>query len=373
MTPDRSTFPSQTLLEHAGWVRALAKSLIPSDVHLAEDVAQDACLAALQRLDDGGRPLGGFFATVVRNLVRQNHRGSARRTAREARAAKTEALPSTLDLVERLSVHRAVVEAVMELDEPYRTTILLRFFEELSPAHIARRQGVPIATVKTRLARGLDRLRARLDREHGGDGRAWLLALVPLCKPSGGVSATTLGAFIVSTNIKIAIAGVVIACGVVALWPSHAIEAPALASAPKIDISLSAEQAKKSAQDESLNLDAPRDERKTALAKADVKKLAPALAPAPAGRVHGRVLDASARPQAFVRVFFSPGTKEISPREFNVPQAQLAADAPTATTDGSGGFELPAPTMPGEISASDARWTTVLSSCAAQDLPPPST
>ena len=47
-----------------------------------------------------------------------------------------------------------------ELDEPYRTTLLLRYGEMLSSVEIARRQQVPAGTVRWRLKSAVDRLRA---------------------------------------------------------------------------------------------------------------------------------------------------------------------------------------------------------------------
>src|SRR5262249_54138983 len=42
-----------------------------------------------------------------------------------------------------------------------------------------QRLGVPPATVRTRLLRALDKLRARLDAEHGGSREAWAAPLLP--------------------------------------------------------------------------------------------------------------------------------------------------------------------------------------------------
>jgi RNA polymerase sigma factor, sigma-70 family len=49
--------------------------------------------------------------------------------------------------------------AVARLDEPYRETVMLRFYGELSLAEIAAQTKRPIGTVKTHLFRGLARLR----------------------------------------------------------------------------------------------------------------------------------------------------------------------------------------------------------------------
>src|SRR5262249_40197952 len=75
------------------------------------------------------------------------------------------------------------------LDEPYRTALLLRFFDDLPPREVARRTGVPVETARARIRRGIEQLRGRLDAAHGGDGRAWKLALVPLIAPEAAAAA----------------------------------------------------------------------------------------------------------------------------------------------------------------------------------------
>src|SRR5262249_59913784 len=88
--------------------------------------------------------------------------------------------PSPEALLGRFEMERLLGRLVAELDEPYRTTVLLRYSEGLSSAEIARHQGIPAATVRWRLMTALDRLRAALDREPDGDRRRWQLAFLPL-------------------------------------------------------------------------------------------------------------------------------------------------------------------------------------------------
>lgn len=104
------------------------------------------------------------------------HPAPAPRTAGRA----DQALPSAAELVAKAEAQRTLVDAVLHLDEPYRSTVLLRFFEELSAAEIARRQDVPAGTVRWRLAEALQRLRSELDAKFGGDPRAWCTVLLPL-------------------------------------------------------------------------------------------------------------------------------------------------------------------------------------------------
>ncbi|HEX6885689.1 MAG TPA: sigma-70 family RNA polymerase sigma factor [Planctomycetota bacterium] len=154
------------LLEHAGWVRALAASLC-RDPGLAEDIVQETWLSALRRGPQDQRSLRGWLATVLRRHLRQARRGEERRARRESARPRAPDEPAPGDVIERAESHRDLVEAVLELREPFRTTVLLRYLEELAPDEVAARQGVPVATVHSRLARGLAALRARYGEDPG--------------------------------------------------------------------------------------------------------------------------------------------------------------------------------------------------------------
>ena len=361
MTPPGDAFDSSVVLAHVAWVRNLARDLVPRDRHLAEDLAQDACLAALHRRPSTELPLAAWLARVVRNLARERRRGDARREAREVDAARAEAEPSTLDIVEKVSAHREVVEAVLALDEPYRTTILLRFYEERSPTSIARLQGIPVATVKTRLARGLEKLRAKLDRTHGGDGRSWLLALVPLVDPKGGVAAATVGTLLVSTNLKIAVALVAAIGGAALLWnwnrSSEAPVTPALAAAKVVDPSVEPAESEKLAQPVASTGRTPEAAAPTAPAPAAT------AAPEKPARdpVHGRVLDLRSKPLSGVKVWFRDGANRITAKEFGGRTLDKPlSDSPTTVSGADGRFEITIPESAGSILCADPKLTTVL-------------
>jgi len=178
---------AQKLAEHADFVRRVACALVrdPTD---ADDVAQETCLAALRSGPGQPEALRAWLRSTARNIACKLHRARARRTARERGAPRPEPAETTALIVERLQTQRVVVDAVLELDEPCRTALLLRYYEDLGPRQIALRQGVPLDTVRSWLRRGLSRLRARLDAEHGGDRSAWCSALFPLTQ-LGGVPA----------------------------------------------------------------------------------------------------------------------------------------------------------------------------------------
>jgi RNA polymerase sigma-70 factor (ECF subfamily) len=61
-------------------------------------------------------------------------------------------------------VRARVEQELKQLQEPYRTTVILRDIEEMSYEQIAEVMNVSLGTVKSRLVRGRDGLRKRLER-----------------------------------------------------------------------------------------------------------------------------------------------------------------------------------------------------------------
>lgn len=162
-------------------VRRLARRLVDG-WHDAEDVVQDTCAEAIAHPAPSGVALRVWMRGIVRNIAARRHRSTSRRVAREVeyRSRQPTTTPSTDSVVVRAAEHRRVVDAVLALDEPYRETLLLRYFENLAPRHAAERLGVPVETVRTRTTRALERLRRELVAQRGGDRRASWAALAAL-------------------------------------------------------------------------------------------------------------------------------------------------------------------------------------------------
>lgn len=219
-----------TLLTHDHHLRALARALV-RDASAADDLAQDAWLTALERRVEA-RSWPAWLATVARRLATRERRTSSRRAQREAVVARAEAAPSTAELLEREEARRRVVAARLALSEPLRTTLVLRFLEDLPPRAVAKRMQVPVETVRTR--RGLDALRKELDDGFGARER-WLSALAPLTRLPR--SPLALPFALMSTSTKLALSAAALALLGWFLWPavqrttSAGAEAP-MASAP---------------------------------------------------------------------------------------------------------------------------------------------
>ena len=172
----------EDLLAERAWVRRMARALVFDEAG-ASDLEQEAWARILKRPPRGPVPsVRGWLARVLRNTSVDLLRSEGRRHRREEAAARPEGEPSAAEVVARAEILRRVVNEVMALEEPYRSTVLLRYVEDLGPAAIAARQGLPVETVRTRLRRGLALLRERLDRDHRGDRRAWALLLVPFLR-----------------------------------------------------------------------------------------------------------------------------------------------------------------------------------------------
>jgi RNA polymerase sigma-70 factor (ECF subfamily) len=212
----------ETLLSNSGWVRALAFHLC-GDRATADDIVQETWLRALERPPGEPERERSWLRRVVTNLSISRHRSEADRARRERTVARSEAAPD--DVLERIEASRRLIEHVLALDEPYRSTILNRYFDGRSAEQIASAAGVSASTIRTRLERGLALLHARLerDREH-----EWLGAVLPLLARGGDIAAAhvvpsaaaVLGGLVAMNGAKIAIAVVLLVFGAWIVWRS---------------------------------------------------------------------------------------------------------------------------------------------------------
>lgn len=216
------------LRRDTAWLRALALSLA-RDRSRADDLVQETWATALEH-DDGVLPRRAWLSQVLRNHFLQALRSEGRRSAREERATPPAQQPAPDEQVARAEASQLLLEALLRLREPYRTTLLKRYQQGLSAARIARAEGVPAATVRARALRGLQLLRGELegrlgpDRQHcqallllvAGRGAAWKLPSLA----AGGIAASlVLGAVVLGA--------VVLLPRMIAEQPPAASEAPA--------------------------------------------------------------------------------------------------------------------------------------------------
>jgi RNA polymerase sigma factor (sigma-70 family) len=204
------------LLAHADWLRGLARRLV--GYAAADDAVQDTYVAALHAPPNPELPPRPWLGRVLRNVTRMGHRSATRRTRREdAVAAITAPTTGVDDAVARAETFRMLVELVLGLDEPYRTTVVRHYFDGDTFAAIARRDGVPEATVRGRHKLAVERLRSKLDAKTHGDRSAWVATLAPIAAPPS--PSILIGALVMNKILTVAL--VILVAGGVAwkLYP----------------------------------------------------------------------------------------------------------------------------------------------------------
>jgi RNA polymerase sigma factor (sigma-70 family) len=170
-------------------LRRLAAELVGPEQR--DDLVQSTFAAALERPP---RVLSwNWLAAVLRNRARDLARSRARHGRPAALAELASGASDASEIAQRLELQEELTRELRALAEPYQSTLYLRYFEELTPAEIARRGAVPVKTVKTRLERGLALLRERLERRHGPGARAYLLLLGPVPDGAPAIPPLTAG------------------------------------------------------------------------------------------------------------------------------------------------------------------------------------
>lgn len=154
-------------LFRAHWPRAYrAAYLVVHDAAGAEDVAQEAFLAAVRALDrfDSKRPFGPWLHRIVVNRAIDWARARAlRREVGAEEAVATAPAPEAGDVAARPS--EDVLAALASLTPDHRAVIVLRYLLEYSPGEISRILDLPRGTVNSRLRRALDSLQGLVREE----------------------------------------------------------------------------------------------------------------------------------------------------------------------------------------------------------------
>jgi RNA polymerase sigma-70 factor (ECF subfamily) len=132
-----------------------------------DDAVQDAIVKGWYALDRYREeaPFRSWLLRIVANEARNRRRSAGRRAARELRSAELRHEPSAESAAMTGERRAALLAAVDALPSKLRDAIVCRHLLELSESETADVLGLPAGTVKSRLSRGLDRLRAALDEE----------------------------------------------------------------------------------------------------------------------------------------------------------------------------------------------------------------
>jgi RNA polymerase sigma-70 factor (ECF subfamily) len=157
----RGSSPAITDLYTAHWRRAhRAAYLVVHDPTAAEDIAQDAFLAAIDALErfDRRRPFGPWLHRIVVNrAINWTRREALRRSVDDPGDRPDQTPPE--------AIGDEMMEALGQLPSEQRAVIVLRYLLEYTPGEIAAMLELPRGTVNSRLRRALDRLGEMLEEE----------------------------------------------------------------------------------------------------------------------------------------------------------------------------------------------------------------
>ncbi len=155
--------------------------------------------------------LVAWLARVVRTAAIARHRIETRRPVQRGGLDDSEShIGPPEELLSKQGIVLDVEQALEELERPYVEILRLRFFEDRSAREIARLRGIPVETVRTRIKRGLSRMRSSLDRKYGQDRSRWVLALAPFLDGGRALQRTGPG-------LPLLVASAVVTSGLVAL------------------------------------------------------------------------------------------------------------------------------------------------------------
>jgi RNA polymerase sigma-70 factor (ECF subfamily) len=220
MTDSTSTPDWDLLLKHSGWVRALAENLV-SDASAAEDIEQQAWLKAAEKPPRHKTNLRAWLATLVRSKAGMHWR---RQRPTSSFIEELDGAGACESVVERMDTVRNLAAAVAGLPEPYASAIYMRYFEELSVREVAERQGVPLNTAQTRLSRGLDKLRIKLEGSLGADWRNQCLVFAAPLSAAPSVALGTTTAIVMTAKTKLILAAALVlmaSLGVLQPWETQ--------------------------------------------------------------------------------------------------------------------------------------------------------
>jgi RNA polymerase sigma factor (sigma-70 family) len=151
------------MARHGPMVLGVCRRVL-TDTHDAEDAFQATFLILVRkagsiRVEDS---LGRWLYGVSYRVAMRAKVNAMRRRMINGVAARATTSPE--EIAERRDLRAVIDEEIHRLPEKYRASVVLCALGGLSHEDAARQLGCPVGTVKSRLARGQERLRCRLTR-----------------------------------------------------------------------------------------------------------------------------------------------------------------------------------------------------------------
>ena len=327
---------------------ALAGDLLLIAAHVArngscaEDLVQSTFLLAIEarKRFDTTQPVRPWLIGILANQARASRRKEQRRPDPERLREAVACDPGVeVQADETIAI---VADAIAKLSEPYRQVVHLRLVHALELRQIASALGIPLATAKSRLHRGTERLRRALPTGIAIAGslmlstarlsamRAAVLHAVPAI-------AVTAGPAVISTKMLLRLAMIPLLLLSAVMMRLDEVGAPEMQTAAQSQVAMAEGRA---ATDTSAILADVTERAEVAVTASAADVEAPASAVTRQSRiVSGQCVDAQhgAGLAASVRIV------KAVPTTLRLMAPSMAHDEPpiaTAMTDGNGRFQL---------------------------------
>lgn len=164
---------TRTACAHQDRLYRVARALC-RDADVAADLTQEALIRAFRAFDSfrSDQPVLPWLCRILRNVYLDSRKtGRARHevAGRELPAERDDpydnvpgSTPDPLGMLEKKTLRACLNEELERLEPEQRLILILCDVEEMSYQEAAEIAGIPIGTVRSRLARCRERLRARL-------------------------------------------------------------------------------------------------------------------------------------------------------------------------------------------------------------------
>lgn len=223
--------PPPCFAQHAQFLRAVARRLV-ADPGEADDLVQETFVRALGECAPRPASARAWLGCVVQNVFLDRRAAERARVRREQEAARYRCVevhdPDPFGFDE-------LSQALQALPADYRLALQRRYYAQQSIAQMAAELGVPVATVKTRLHRGLKLLRKDMEVRAGGEHRLQAL-LAGMLAPAATTPALVVpGLLWVMTMKELALVSVVAVALFVGVRPDRwwSGQPPGSAAAPR--------------------------------------------------------------------------------------------------------------------------------------------
>ncbi len=188
------------LARHGPMVLGTCRRLL-GDGHDVEDAFQATFLILVRRAGSlrVRDTLGPWLHEVAHRVALEAGRSLLRRREREDRGTDAETLPARA--METNDSRTVIDEEISRLSQKFRVAVLLCDLEGMTIEAAAGRIGCPSGTVRSRLARGRERLRERLSRRGLGPDQGWIF-VGPMGVPENLAASTARLATLSITSLK---------------------------------------------------------------------------------------------------------------------------------------------------------------------------